>query len=272
MGLELTLIKMISLKQMIKLKKSKTYCDKLKENLSEKLKDVPVSKATLNREGQAILIFPTPESCSQAKDSLQTEFNVTNSDRKQKIIQPRIKIHNLDPKLSQIKKTELRKEILTKNISLKNANESEFQITFIDKKEHFAIAKVSPNIYKNLINNERTFISLSSHRVTEHFHAIQCFNCQKFGHTSSSPLGNGNDTAPKMTCLYCSEQHKSSQCPSKKSKKNHKCANCLASEIHSIKNKAGNHTSTSKACPLYKKEIKRLKSHTCYEQNIFLEN
>jgi len=71
-------------------KKSKTYSDKLKENLSGKLKDVPVSKATLNREGQAILIFPTPESCSQAKNSLQTEFNVTNSDRKQKIIQPRL--------------------------------------------------------------------------------------------------------------------------------------------------------------------------------------
>merc|ERR1712030_15118 len=84
-----------------KAKKSKSYSDKLKENLSVKLKDVPVSKATLNREGQAILIFPTPESCSQAKDSLQTEFNVTNSDRKQKIIQPRVKIHNLDPKLSQ---------------------------------------------------------------------------------------------------------------------------------------------------------------------------
>merc|ERR1712074_317779 len=147
-----------------KAKKSKSYSDKLKENLSVKLKDVPVSKATLNREGQAILIFPTPEICSQAKDSLQTEFNVTNSDRKQEIIQPRVKIHNLDPKLSQIEKTELRKEILTKNISLKNANESEFQITFIDKKEHFAIAKVSPNIYKTLINNERNFISLSSHR------------------------------------------------------------------------------------------------------------
>ena len=87
-----------------KAKKSKSYSDKLKENLSVKLKDVPVSKATLNREGQAILIFPTPESCSQAKNSLQTEFNVTNSDRKQKIIQPRVKIHNLDPKLSQIEK------------------------------------------------------------------------------------------------------------------------------------------------------------------------
>ena len=253
-----------------KVKKSKTYSDKLKENLSLKLKNVPVSKSTLNREGQAILIFPTPESCSQAKNSLQNEFNVTNSDRKQKILLPRIKIHNLDPKLSLIDKAELTKEILTKNTSLKNANENEFQITFIDKKEHFAIAKVSPNIFQTLINNERIFISLSSHRVTEHFHAIQCFHCQKFGHTSSSPHCSGNDEAPKMTCLYCSKQHKSSLCPSKKIKKNHKCSNCIASEIHSIKNNAGNHTSTSKACPLYKKEIERLKSYTCYEQSVFL--
>ena len=66
----------------------------------------------LNREGKAILIFPTPEICTQAKESLKTVYNVKISDRKPTIIQPRLKIHNLDPKLTQYDKKELRNKIV----------------------------------------------------------------------------------------------------------------------------------------------------------------
>ena len=99
-----------------------TYSEKLKKNLSGILNDVPVTKSTLNRDGQVILTFPSPDACNQAKSSLQPKFSVTNSDRKQSVIQPRLKIINLDPKLTQLGKTELRKEILTKNLSLRHLN------------------------------------------------------------------------------------------------------------------------------------------------------
>ena len=83
------------------IKEDKSFSEALKENLSNKLEGIPVSKSTLTREGKAVLMFPNPESCTQAKASLQKDYDVENSDRKPTIIQPRIKIHNLDPSLTE---------------------------------------------------------------------------------------------------------------------------------------------------------------------------
>ena len=102
----------------------------------------------------------TPETCAQAKESLKTAYNVKNSDRKPTIIQPRLKIHNLDPQLTQYDKKELRNKIVSKNEALENATDDEFMITFIDKKQYFAIAKVSPDVHKKLTNNGRVYIEL----------------------------------------------------------------------------------------------------------------
>ena len=112
------------------IKEDKSFSTVLKNNLSDKLKGIPVSKAKINHKGEAILMFPSLETCSQAKESLQTTYDVKNSDRKQPVIMPRIKIHNLDPHLSQNDKNELRNKILAKNEALKNATCDEFLITF----------------------------------------------------------------------------------------------------------------------------------------------
>ena len=51
---------------------NKSFSNALKENLSNKLQKIPVMKSTVNREGKAILVFPTPETCAKAKESLKT--------------------------------------------------------------------------------------------------------------------------------------------------------------------------------------------------------
>ena len=151
------------------IKEDKSFSEALKENLSNKLEGIPVSKSTLTREGKAVLMFPNPESCTQAKASLQKDYDVENSDRKPTIIQPRIKIHNLDPSLTEYNKGKLQAMITSKNESLKEATDHEFEITFIDSKQNFAIAKVSPDIHKKLINNGRVYIDLWSNKVSNHF-------------------------------------------------------------------------------------------------------
>ena len=253
------------------IKEDKSFSDALKENLSEKLDGIPVSKTTLNREGKAILIFPTPESCTQAKESLQKDYEVENSDRKPTMILPRIKIHNLDPSLTEYNIVRLQDMIASKNEILKDATLNEFEIKFIDNKENFAIAKVSPDIHKKLINDGRVYIDLWSNKVSDHFNPIQCFRCQSFNHTSTSSICIAKDKPNDSTCLYCSKNHKSSQCPSKKDKKAHKCANCIRSTNLSIKNRAGTHCSTSKNCPIFIKEVEKLKLNTCYDQKEFME-
>ena len=201
------------------IEQGKTFSAALKGNLSNDLKGIPVSKSTISKEGKAILFFPTTESCNNAKDKLQNNYNVKNSDKKQTIILPRLKISNLDTTLTQCTKDELRNKLLSKNDTLKNATENEFQITFIDKNQNFAIAKVSPDIHCKLTNAGRVFIDLWSNKVSDHFHPIQCFSCQSFNHISSSPLCPAKDKPQDSTCLYCSQNHKSSQCQVKKIKK-----------------------------------------------------
>ena len=160
--------------------------------------------------------------------------------------------------------------ITSKNESLKEATDHEFEITFIDSKQNFAIAKVSPDIHKKLINNGRVFIDLWSNKVSNHFNPIQCFQCQNFNHTSTSSVCTAKDKPNESTCLYCSKNHKSSNCPSKKDKKAHKCANCIKSKNPSIKKGAVTHCSTSKTCPIYIQEVEKLKLNTCYDQQEFI--
>ena len=252
------------------IKEDKSFSEALKENLSNKLQGIPISKTTLNREGKAVLKFPDPESCTQAKASLQKDYNVENSDRKPTIIQPRIKIHNLDPSLTEYNKGKLQAMIASKNESLKMATNHEFEITFIDTKQNFAIAKVSPDIHKKIINDGRVYIDLWSNKVSDHFNPIQCFRCQSFNHTSTSSICIAKDKPNDSTCLYCSKNHKSSQCPSKKDKKAHKCANCIKSKNPSFKKGAVTHCSTSKDCPIYIQEVEKLKLNTCYDQQEFM--
>ena len=247
----------------------KLFSSALKNNLSEKLEGIPVTKSTISKQGKAILTFPDSDSCNEAKKSLETNFNVTNSDRKQKIIMPRVKIHNLEPHLLEYDNEELCTKFHSKNEVLEDASSTEFSITFIDKKQSFAIAKVSPNIHEELIKTGRLFIDLSSYRVSNHYSIIQCFKCQSFNHTSNSPLCKYKDNPQISICLYCSGNHKSSQCPSKKDKNSHKCSNCLRSNNQSIKNGASSHTSTTHSCPMYIKEIEWLKINTCYDQEVF---
>ena len=152
--------------------KKKLFSATLKENLNDKLKNIPVANSAVNKQGKAVLTFPSAEMCLKAKSTLQTEFNVSVSDKKPSIIQPRLKINHLVPELTSLDKDELRTKIISKNDVLKNANESDFNITFIEKNLHYAVAKVSPQIFQALERNGRIYIDLRSYQVTEHFHVI----------------------------------------------------------------------------------------------------
>ena len=246
----------------------KSFSAALKDNLTNKLKDIPVTSTTVTKQGKAILTFPSAEVCLQAKSSLQTDFQVSVSDKKAPIVQPRLKINHLVPELTSLDKNELRTKIISKNDVLKNANESEFDVTFIEKKYNYAVAKVSPEIFQALEKKDRIYIDLRSYPLSQHFHIIQCFKYQKFGHTSNSQVCNANN----MTCLYCGENHKSSDCTHKKNKEAHKCLNCFKSMNPKIKAKSNTHTATSKSCPVYLREIEKLKEITCYDQNAYLSS
>ena len=105
-----------------------------------------------------------------------------------------------------------------------------------------AVVRVDPEIYHAIRSSSyRLYIDFNRCRVNERFFTKQCYNCQKFRHqTTDCPLKSQG----KHTCRYCSGDHDGRSCPHKSNTEVHKCPNC-----------GGNHSSTSRECPILTKEV-----------------
>ena len=143
-------------------------------------------------------------------------------------------------------------------------------VLFIDKENKSALLKVTPCIREVIMKNQRIYLDLESHYVSDSFHVQQCYHCQSFGHKANSDNCASKTSEP--TCFYCGCAHKSSACRNKHDKSKQKCANCSKSNVQTIKSAASNHNASSKNCPIYQKEIELIKSKTCYESKNYLRN
>ena len=236
--------------------------------ISEKLKDIPVKKSVLNRNGKGCLILPDENSTAEAREILKDEYYVEKSTSKRSVLLPRLKIHGLDPSECGSKE-QIYEAILTKNRRIKDyidseANKDCFSVCYLDKQKKFATLKVSPNVRKIIMKDPRIFIGLGSYRVTDYHHVTQCFQCQGFSHIHTSEHCPRKASSP--ICMYCSGEHKSSECRKKNTKQNFNCVNCAKSNNREIRQESRGHTANSGNCPMYKSEIDRLKSATCYEE------
>ena len=91
-----------------------------------------------------------------------------------------------------------------------------------------ALLLLDPSIRQHLQNNgDKIFIDLSSCKVSDCTHLIQCYTCQLFGPIKKSSLCPLKDQN-KTICLYCSENHLSKNCSYKANKEydKFKCSNC----------------------------------------------
>ena len=243
-----------------------SWSDVVKRKISKKLKDVPVNKTVLNKDGKGCIFLPDEPALIEATKILSSEYSVTKSTKTPVVLLPKLKINNLNTE--EINTPEVLKEkILHKNPSIKEKlncdRESQLEVLFVDKKKNNAVMKVTPDIRELIMKNRRIFIDLESHHISDSFHVEQCFQCQAFGHRSTS------DRCPKKNsdavCLFCAGSHRSANCNHKNNKNKHRCANCSNSDIRDLKNCANTHNASSRSCPLYEKEIEQIKKKTCYD-------
>ena len=229
----------------------------VRKNLSNKLKDVPVNKAVLTKNGKGCVMVPDAETLEKAKSALEQDYNVEAQITTHKKSLPKLKIVAVDT-FTNDQKEELKKELLGKNnkISKLVANKHDFDVVFINEREHYAVIRVSAGIRKCILQDgSKVHMKLGIHPVRDHFHLTMCFTCQQYGHKSNSTYCPGN-----VKCLYCAKSHMSKSCPNKYNKNNHTCANCLASPMY--KNRAHGHTTTSNGCPFVIRETATLMSRT----------
>ena len=234
-----------------------TWNEVVKKKLSKSLKNVPIEKSVLSKQGKGCLILPTKDAQQKAKIALENDFCVSVESKPKKNILPKMKVYNIDTNYYRDKVT-LRQVILEKNDVINNLveNGKVFDIIYIDTKRNSATIKCSPDI-RTAVNQAsgKIYLDMQVHHIKDHFQPLQCYACQCYGHKQGSPecaIEHG-----KNVCLYCSGNHRSKDCLSKDQKRSYKCLNCTNS-TNPAHRADSCHTSNSVTCPYFIKETNSL--------------
>ena len=245
---------------------NESWTEVVNRKISKKLKNIPVVRNVVNKNGKGCLILPSEETLNHAKTALEDEFTVQHQERKINTLMPRLKIHNFTVKDYSSKEL-LLDMILDKNTYIKDnivgETSENIAVTYMDTTKNYAVLKITPRLHDVIMRTSRIFVGLESAYVTDYFHVTQCYHCQGFGHIHGSERCKQKDNPP--ICMYCAGSHRSSECRRKNCIDTHRCTNCAKSTISLIKSKAKGHTANSRECPLYVKELARMKSITNYE-------
>ena len=238
----------------------------VKSDISKKLKKMPVSKTVLSKNGKGCIFLPDEKALEDAKQALSDNYRVNATTKKPSMILPKLKINNMNAE-SYESNNDLRNAIVEKNNCIKSVLENDsnsiMDVIFIDKVNKSALLKVTPKVREAIMKNQRIYLDLESHRVSDSFHVQQCYHCQSFGHKANSEHCPNKNS--KATCFYCSHAHKSSECRNKDTKSKHRCVNCNKSNNQTIKEGASKHNASSRSCPLYQREIEHIKAKTCFD-------
>lgn len=130
-------------------------------------------------------------------------------------------------------------------------NEIEIVKTLQRDKAHTyqIIIDLNHKIAQYLLNKGRLLLGFNSCRVLPFKPVIRCNNCQKYGHT-------GINCRRREVCHFCARLHKSSTCPVKDDKRQHRCSNCLHSEYDNA------HPAFSSECPVFQYYIQQRNNST----------
>ena len=231
-----------------------------RRNLKTSLKNVPVLKTKLSKEGKGCVFFPDKEAMQQAKSALENDFTVTTDSKLKRSVMPKIKVFNVDTQRYNNKEV-LQQSILEKNDQLNSLVQSGkvLEVVHIDSKFNNAILKCSPEIRVLINKTGKLFIGLQVHQARDHFSPMQCYSCQGYGHKQGSPECCKKDGG--STCLYCAGNHASKDCRWKGVQNRYACINCINSSNPTHRANSC-HTSNSLCCPFMIKETNALIQRT----------
>ena len=257
--------------------RKKTFSEMLKVGLPDEVKELPIQKTLLTKQGKGLMVFPDKTSRDLAAEALKKDCEVQVQENK--LLLPKIKICGISKEFINKENMEsIKQEILLKNQKIRDIvkyDEESLKLLFtVDEKDegYFSVVlKVDPKIKEAIeCSNNRVFIGFSACKVYERFHILQCYKCQGFGHKHGSDKCFLKDS-DKCICLYCGENHPSKECLTKKSEnenyKKFKCFNCSVCHDEDIRKNCTGHTSNSYQCPMLQKELKRLLTRTMGSKN-----
>jgi len=230
--------------------------------VNKALKNIPVQKAGVRRDGTINIKFTNAEDLKEAEASLGTDYDVTASTETKKKLNPKLTIADIHEIPTQ---ADLEREIYEKNENIRDLRDAGEPIKMIhyDVEKKFAVIQVSPATRESIRKrNDKIYLGLTVKNVRDRIHVIQCFHCQEYGHMRGSDYCKLKDHDP--VCFYCAGKHKASECRNRKSVK---CANCAKSRNLKEKSAAGTHNATDQLCPFFIREKAAVMSRTaCCEE------
>ena len=205
---------------------------KLNQDITNEFKNIKIKQIKITAAKNLILIF-------ENEDSSLMILNSTSLFKDNK----KIKLEN-----NEEKKKKIQFEIIIKGLTYRMAIEYEKELKELgivdifkfNQKEDYKITKAiceTQEIMDKIIASgiRIDYVKYRAEKYIQQVKPIQCFNCQKFGHFSSSC------DYKSATCVKCGGKHKIADCTSQLVK----CANCN-----------GKHTSSYGGCKVYQKHQK----------------
>ena len=251
------------------------------KKVTENLKDVQLQFMSIKKGSRKILLgFPNQDELSKgiaANKDLTTDNHCTIKTAEKLL--PKLTVQNvnsnifngLDMDSADEEQRNLRKSRIIELIKMKNPAVKKlvddghtlkvvYMNASVNGRNYTIAIKVSPSIRSALLNGQggRLFIGNEAYPFSDRFHFEVCYHCQGIGHLSK----NCPHAQEPATCLYCSGQHRSSQCPNKKDSSKFNCAKCSRSNISKFADNSYTHNAASLNCPLYIREVQRLQNIT----------
>ena len=241
-----------------------------KKEQIKKLVDVKSQKIRINdiaptKTGGILISCPSKADLEKTKAILEqnkTNLKLTPKYPTKKL--PKISITNID---SAIPDNQIKNIILEQNDfireKLENADES-FNLVFAKNDRDFtkkAIFVCSPTIRSLIMKQGCLYIDCAKCICTDNLFIHQCLHCTGFGHTEKFCH---RKSSCKVTCTYCSYNHRVTECPHKNNVNRQCCANCQNSSNLDVRNNARSHSSTSRDCPVFIQELTKLTLKTNY--------
>lgn len=115
------------------------------------------------------------------------------------------------------------------------------------------ILEIHPAARAHLVQAGKIYGDWRTHNIRDFIQVTRCYNCQRYGHIAKHCTG-------QKQCGYCAAtDHESKACPNIKKTENHKCANCLRSNL-----KQTDHHTADNSCPIFISRTNDLINQTEY--------
>ena len=220
---------------------------------------IPVNSIKVTTKGETFVNLPSEQIRNKFTPLLQAQES-SNEVLNVKSKLPTISLLRVTEALTP---NEIKEALYRQNENIKALMDAKSHLSVVftkppgENQDYHQIAlRVSPEIRKSIkAYGDKVHIRGSFYKVDDRFYIKRCNRCQQFGHYADKC-----DHESPEVCGYCTEHHKSNECPKRDLHYlEHECVNCKSSELESK-----GHSTFWRYCPAYIIQQNKLKGSISY--------